>query len=377
MRGVVSAGMATGLEALGLRDAFDVVYGSSAGACAGAYFLAGQARAGARVYFEVINNRAFIDWLRCLRGRPIVDLDLLFDRVLREQLPLDFAALQASGVDLVVLASHVDEAHDGQETIVEPTCFSDFEDVDDLLGALHAGADTDLRRRARRVSWRALLGRRHHPTDSHPHGHRRWLHPRAGAVDAATRSAPTPLRPDRQAAGGPAHRRRQPGARLRPPHRLRAVRHDLSARSTPATRPPMARHTSPASTCRPRRGPSIASSFGAITCRPGARAGGDVVLATFGRARRPPERGSDRRGRAGPAARCPPRRAPGDDGRPAGRKDAAWWDDFWVGRSPPLDGCSPVVGPRKRPSVCSGRRLLGWRRASGSGCSTWAAVTAT
>jgi predicted patatin/cPLA2 family phospholipase len=140
MRGVVSAGMATGLEALGLRDAFDVVYGSSAGACAGAYFLAGQARAGARIYFEVVNNRAFIDWWRSLRGRPIVNLDLLFDRTLREDLPLDFPALQASGVDLVVLASHVDEAHDGGQQIVEPTRLSNFEDVDDLLGALHAGA---------------------------------------------------------------------------------------------------------------------------------------------------------------------------------------------------------------------------------------------
>ena len=35
MRGVVSGGMVTGLEALGLRDAFDAVYGSSAGAFGG------------------------------------------------------------------------------------------------------------------------------------------------------------------------------------------------------------------------------------------------------------------------------------------------------------------------------------------------------
>ena len=38
MRGVVTAGMVTGLEMLGLRDAFDVVYGSSSGASNGAYF---------------------------------------------------------------------------------------------------------------------------------------------------------------------------------------------------------------------------------------------------------------------------------------------------------------------------------------------------
>ena len=38
MRGVVTAGMVTGLERLGLRDSFDVVYGSSSGASNGARF---------------------------------------------------------------------------------------------------------------------------------------------------------------------------------------------------------------------------------------------------------------------------------------------------------------------------------------------------
>lgn len=140
MRGVVSGGMASALEALGLRDAFDVVYGASAGACAGAYFLAGQANVGARIYFEVVNNRQFIDWWRSLRRQPIVNLDLLFDHVLSVQLPIDFATLKASGIELVVLASRVDEAHVDLQELAEPTRFSNFEDIDDLLGALHAGA---------------------------------------------------------------------------------------------------------------------------------------------------------------------------------------------------------------------------------------------
>ncbi len=139
MRGVVSGGMVTGLEALGLRDAFDVVYGSSAGACAGAYFLAGQARSGARLYYEAVNNRQFIDVFRGLQGRAIVDLDFLFDEVLRRQLPLDFEAVQRSGVELVVLASHVD-GQNGAEEHVEAVRFSDFEDVHDLMGALHASS---------------------------------------------------------------------------------------------------------------------------------------------------------------------------------------------------------------------------------------------
>ena len=43
MRGVVSAGMTSAIEQLGLRDTFDEVHGSSAGAFNGAFLLAGQA----------------------------------------------------------------------------------------------------------------------------------------------------------------------------------------------------------------------------------------------------------------------------------------------------------------------------------------------
>jgi predicted patatin/cPLA2 family phospholipase len=137
--------MVAGLEALGLRDAFDVVYGSSAGACAGAYFLAGQARPGTRVYYEVVNSRQFINPLRGLQRRPILDLDAMFV-ALRRKVPLDFAEIQRSGVELVVLASHVDvEAAagvrpNGPRVIVEAVRFSEFTDGDDLFGALHASS---------------------------------------------------------------------------------------------------------------------------------------------------------------------------------------------------------------------------------------------
>lgn len=137
MRGVVSGGMVTGLEALGLREAFDVVYGASAGACAGAYFLAGQAQRGARLYYEAVNNRQFIDVFRGFQRRAIVDLDFLFDDVLRQRLPLDFEAVRRSGVELVVLASHVDGLNSPDEH-VEAVRLSNFEDADDLMGALHA-----------------------------------------------------------------------------------------------------------------------------------------------------------------------------------------------------------------------------------------------
>ena len=62
MRGVISAGMVVALEQLGCSRCFDAVYGSSAGAINGAFFVAGQAGLGTTIYYENINHREFIDF---------------------------------------------------------------------------------------------------------------------------------------------------------------------------------------------------------------------------------------------------------------------------------------------------------------------------
>jgi len=132
MRGVISAGMVVALEQLGWLACFDAVYGSSAGAMNGAYFVAGQAALGATIYHDDINRRAFIDLLRPLRGRPILDLDFLVDEVMRKQKPLDTARVIASTVPLIALAT---DAQTGRRHL-----FRDFADSRDLLRALRAGA---------------------------------------------------------------------------------------------------------------------------------------------------------------------------------------------------------------------------------------------
>ncbi len=132
MRGVVSAGMVAGLEALGLTEAFDAVFGSSAGALNGAYFLAGQAAFGATIYSEDINNRAFIDLRRPLRGRPIVDLDYLIDDVAGRRKKLHTERVLASPTPLHVLATDVDTAR--------AVALQGFADGRALLDALRAGA---------------------------------------------------------------------------------------------------------------------------------------------------------------------------------------------------------------------------------------------
>jgi predicted patatin/cPLA2 family phospholipase len=132
MRGVVSAGMVAALEQLGLTDAFDAVYGSSAGAINGAYFLTGQANLGATIYSEDINNRRFIDLWRPLAGRPIVDLGFLIEHVARRLKPLATDRVLASASPLTVIATDVQAA--------STAALRDFANADALFAALRAGA---------------------------------------------------------------------------------------------------------------------------------------------------------------------------------------------------------------------------------------------
>jgi predicted patatin/cPLA2 family phospholipase len=132
MRGVVSAGMVSALEELGLTGVFDAAYGSSAGSLNAAYFLAGQARTGTTIYYEDINNRQFIDLRRPLTGRPIVDLAFLIDDVSTRRKPLDTDRVLASATPLTVMATDVDKA--------ERAPLRNFESGGDLLTALRAGA---------------------------------------------------------------------------------------------------------------------------------------------------------------------------------------------------------------------------------------------
>jgi predicted patatin/cPLA2 family phospholipase len=132
MRGVISAGMVWALEDLGLLNAFDAVYGASAGAINAAYFLAGQAGIGTRIYYEDINNARFIDLGRPIRGRPIVDLGFLLDDVAVHRKRLDVARVLGAAVPLVVVATDVDAQ--------APAALRGFSSPAQLFGALRASA---------------------------------------------------------------------------------------------------------------------------------------------------------------------------------------------------------------------------------------------
>lgn len=132
MRGVVGGGMVAALEVLGLRAAFDHVVGASAGACAGAYFLAGQAALGTRIFYEDINNRTFIDLARALRARPVMNLDFLIDDVMANAKRLDWPAIRDSGVELAFVATDADSA--------APVTLDNFSDRAELMNGLRASS---------------------------------------------------------------------------------------------------------------------------------------------------------------------------------------------------------------------------------------------
>ena len=132
MRGVVAAGMVSALEDLGLTRSFDGVFGSSAGAICGAYFLAQQGAVGASIFSENINNSRFASRLRLCWGRPIVNLDYLVNEVMIRIKPLNTRAVLSSPTPLAVLATDVASGR--------PTLLRDFADGDELRQALRAGA---------------------------------------------------------------------------------------------------------------------------------------------------------------------------------------------------------------------------------------------
>lgn len=108
MRGAYTGGMVAALQDAGLADGFDVIYGSSAGAFVGAGLLLGEGHGAARIFFEDMACRAFIDPRRLATGRPMVSLDHLFDHVLSKRKSKPWEQLGASPVPLRVVATEAD-----------------------------------------------------------------------------------------------------------------------------------------------------------------------------------------------------------------------------------------------------------------------------
>lgn len=107
MRGVVSAGMLMGLADLGLKPVFDAVFGTSAGAINGAYFIAFRRSRGIGLYKE-INNNGFIRLNRLFTSKPVLDLDYLMSRLISGPEALDYKAVIESPQEFRAVASSIE-----------------------------------------------------------------------------------------------------------------------------------------------------------------------------------------------------------------------------------------------------------------------------
>nr|WP_232541776.1 patatin family protein [Nocardia bovistercoris] len=95
-RGVYAGGMVLALEELGLSSVFDAVYGTSAGALNGAWFLSGQVAPGMRTWTDPEIIRRTIAPERVLRGRAAFNLRYLVHQVYEAVAPMDFRAVLAN-----------------------------------------------------------------------------------------------------------------------------------------------------------------------------------------------------------------------------------------------------------------------------------------
>jgi predicted patatin/cPLA2 family phospholipase len=108
MRGVVGASMATALHYLGLVNAFDAVYGSSAGALAGSLFVTHNMPLGPTIYYEDLVRKEFINLLNVFSSqKPIMSLDYLMKDILQGEKALNWEYLIESKIRLNIVVSSI------------------------------------------------------------------------------------------------------------------------------------------------------------------------------------------------------------------------------------------------------------------------------
>ena len=135
-RSSIADGFLVELLEEGFRNTVDIVYGESVGSCNGASFISGQSSQSIETYWG-INNRLFVNPLRILTGRTIIDTNFFITEA-EKICPFDFAAFQDSGIKLKAVASRVDKPDDPREQY-PLVVFSDFKDREDLVEACMAG----------------------------------------------------------------------------------------------------------------------------------------------------------------------------------------------------------------------------------------------
>lgn len=129
MRGVAAGGFIKVLANSALTDTFNSMHGSSAGACAAAYFLAGQANLGLKIY-EDIATRAVVNPLRLFSRPCIVDTDYIADVLMARKWELDAQPIISQPGVLNITTTSVQDG--------SPSVHNSFKGAEELLLALKA-----------------------------------------------------------------------------------------------------------------------------------------------------------------------------------------------------------------------------------------------
>jgi predicted patatin/cPLA2 family phospholipase len=99
--------MALALDELGLADAFDAAYGSSAGTLNAMWLLSNRVREGIPTWTDPRLVRELINWRRTVGRRPIVDLETLVEHRYEQLAPGLFEAVLASPTELHPIATEI------------------------------------------------------------------------------------------------------------------------------------------------------------------------------------------------------------------------------------------------------------------------------
>ncbi len=107
MRGAVSGGMALALDELGLNDAFDAAYGSSAGTLNAMWLIGGRVADGMPTWTDPGLVKALISRRRIFGSRPIVDVETLIETRYEQLSPGLFNAVLEAPTELHPIATDV------------------------------------------------------------------------------------------------------------------------------------------------------------------------------------------------------------------------------------------------------------------------------
>ncbi len=84
---------------------FDIVVGTSAGACCGANFVAGEPSNNRKILFDHLLSGRFIRFQHSLSTKNVMDIDYLVDEVCGQRVPLNIKKIKASKTNFYLAAT--------------------------------------------------------------------------------------------------------------------------------------------------------------------------------------------------------------------------------------------------------------------------------